>query len=240
MLFRSGYGWIRPTGELSDKYVTEDSRMGWNLCGSLGNNVTDYTTINGAKYFSPVALYASGANLCHGKFRQSDPAARTSQGIPTWASNIDFPMLRFADIVLLYAEALYKTGDESLARELVEEVRERACTDTDGKLDESALNAMNSAYYKTDFMEELLDERSRELCVEGWRRIDLIRTGKMTEVIGNMKTVNDAGNKYYYFAPQMEPIKNNYKPYKIWMPVPKREREVNKNLSQNPGYTQTI
>ena len=235
-----GYGWIRPTGELSDKYVTEDSRMGWNLCGSLGNNVTDYTTINGAKYFSPVALYASGANLCHGKFRQSDPAVRTSQGIPTWASNIDFPMLRFADIVLLYAEALYKTGDESLARELVEEVRERACTDTDGKLDESALNAMNSAYYKTDFMEELLDERSRELCVEGWRRIDLIRTGKMTEVIGNMKTVNDAGNKYYYFAPQMEPIKNNYKPYKIWMPVPKREREVNKNLSQNPGYTQTI
>ena len=68
----------------------------------------------------------------------------------------------------------------------------------------------------------------------------MIRTGKMTEVIGNMKTVNDAGNKYYYFAPQMEPIKNNYKPYKIWMPVPKREREVNKNLSQNPGYTQTI
>ena len=55
-----------------------------------------------------------------------------------------------------------------------------------------------------------------------------------------MKTVNDAGNKYYYFAPQMEPIKNNYKPYKIWMPLPKREREVNKNLSQNPGYTQTI
>ena len=36
-----GYGWIRPTGELSDKYVTEDSRMGWNLCGSLGNNLTD-------------------------------------------------------------------------------------------------------------------------------------------------------------------------------------------------------
>ena len=176
----------------------------------------------------------------YGWIRPSDPAVRTSQGIPTWASNIDFPMLRFADIVLLYAEALYKTGDESLARELVEEVRERACTDTDGKLDESALNAMNSAYYKTDFMEELLDERSRELCVEGWRRIDLIRTGKMTEVIGNMKTVNDAGNKYYYFAPQMEPIKNNYKPYKIWMPAPKREREVNKNLSQNPGYSQTI
>lgn len=110
-------------------------------------------------------------------------------------------MLRFADIVLLYAEALYKTGDESLARELVEEVRERACTDTDGKLNESALNAMNSAYYKTDFMEELLDERSRELCVEGWRRIDLIRTGKMTEVIGNMKTVNDARQQILLLRP---------------------------------------
>ena len=235
-----GYGWIRPTGELSDRYVTEDSRMDWNLCGSLGNNVTEYTMINGAKYFSPTALYASGANLCHGKFRQSDPVARTTQGIPTWASNIDFPMLRFADIVLLYAEALYKTDDETRARELVEEVRKRACTDTDGNLDESAFNAMNSGYYKVDFMEELFEERSRELCVEGWRRIDLIRTGKMTEVIGKLKTVNDTNNKYYYFAPQMEPIKSNYKPYKIWMPVPKREREVNKNLTQNPGYSQAI
>lgn len=235
-----GYGWIRPTGELSDKYVTEDSRMGWNLCGSLGSNVTEYTMINGAKYFSPTALYASGANLCHGKFRQSDPVARTTQGIPTWASNIDFPMLRFADIILLYAEALYKTGDEPRARELVEEIRERACTDMDGKLDESALNAMNSGYYKTDFMQELLDERSRELCIEGWRRIDLIRTGKMAEVIKSIKTVNDTGSKYYYFAPQMEPIKNNYQSYKIWMPVPKREREVNKNLTQNPGYSQAI
>lgn len=234
------YGWIRPTGELSDKYVTEDTRMSWNLCGSLGNNTTDYMTIAGAKYFTPIPLYVSGANLCHGKFRQSDPAVRTSQGIPTWASNIDFPMLRFADIVLLYAETLYKTGDETRARELVEEVRERACTDTDGNLDESALNAMNSGYYKTDFMAELLDERARELCVEGWRRIDLIRTGRMTDVIGSLKTVNDTGNRYYYFAPQMEPVKNNYKPYKIWMPVPKREREVNRNLTQNPGYSQTI
>lgn len=235
-----GYGWIRPTGELSQKYVAEDSRMAWNLCGSLGNNTTDYITINGAKYFTPIPLYVSGANLCHGKFRQSDPALRSTQGIPTWASNIDFPMLRFADIVLLYAESLYKTGDETTARELLEEVRERACTDTEGNLDESAFNAMNSAYYKTDFMEELLEERSRELCVEGWRRIDLIRTGKMTEVISKMKTVNDTGNRYFYFAPQLEPVKNNYEPYKIWMPVPKREREVNKNLSQNPGYSQAL
>lgn len=235
-----GYGWIRPTGELAQKYTAEDSRMSWNLCGSLGNNTTDYITINGAKYFTPIPLYVSGANLCHGKFRQSDPALRSTQGIPTWASNIDFPMLRFADILLLYAETLYKTGDESTARELLEEVRERACTDTEGNFDESAFNAMNSAYYKTDFLEELLDERSRELCVEGWRRIDLIRTGKMTEVISKMKTVNDAGNRYFYFAPQFEPVKNNYEPYKIWMPVPKREREVNKNLSQNPGYSQTL
>lgn len=235
-----GYGWIRPTGELAQKYVAEDSRMAWNLCGSLGNNTTDYITINGAKYFTPIPLYVSGANLCHGKFRQSDPALRSTQGIPTWASNIDFPMLRFADIVLLYAETLYKTGDETSARELLEEVRERACTDTEGNLDESAFNAMNSAYYKTDFMEELLEERSRELCVEGWRRIDLIRTGKMTEVISKMKTVNDTGNRYFYFAPQLEPVKNNYEPYKIWMPVPKREREVNKNLSQNPGYSQAL
>ena len=235
-----GYGWIRPTGEYAERYAPEDGRRDWNVCGSLGNNTTDYVTINGAKYFTTVAIYESGANLCHGKFRQSDPAARTAQGIPTWASNIDFPMLRFADIVLLYAEALYWTGDEPEAREKMEEVRERACTDIDGVVDESALNAMNSAYFKTDFMNELLDERSRELGVEGWRRLDLIRTGRMAETIEALRTEQPSGNRYYYFAPQMEPIKNNYRPYKIWMPVPKREREINRSLSQNPGYSQTI
>lgn len=236
-----GYGWIRPTGELSDKYVVEDSRMGWNLCGGLGNNTTEFTMINGAKYFNPTALYATGSNLCHGKFRQSDPSVRSSQGIPTWASNIDFPMLRFADIVLLYAEALYKAdNNESRARELLEEVRKRACTDTDGKLNESALNAMNSGYFKTNFMDELLDERSRELCVEGWRRLDLIRTGRMASVIGALKITNPGNNKYYYFAPELKSIQSNYKNYKIWMPVPKREREVNRNLTQNPGYAQEI
>ena len=122
----------------------------------------------------------------------------------------------------------------------MEEVRERACTDIDGVVDESALNAMNSAYFKTDFMDELLDERSRELGVEGWRRLDLIRTGRMAETIEALRTEQPSGNRYYYFAPQMEPIKNNYRPYKIWMPVPKREREINRSLSQNPGYSQTI
>lgn len=235
-----GYGWIRPTGELVDRYVAEDSRMGWNLCGSIGNNTTEHTMINGAKYFNPTALYDTGSNLCHGKFRQSDPATRTTLGIPTWASNIDFPMLRFADIVLLYAESIYKTGNETRARELMEEVRERACTNSDGKVNESALNAMNSGYFKSNFMDELLDERARELCVEGWRRIDLIRTGRMTQVIESLKTVNTNNDKYYYFAPRVEPIKNNYKPYKIWMPIPKREREVNKNLTPNPGYSQAL
>lgn len=234
-----GYGWLRPTGEYADRYVAEDSRKDWNLCGSIGNNVTEYTLINGVKYFSPMALYATGSNLCHGKFRQSDPATRIAQGMPTWASNIDFPMLRFADIVLLYAEALYKTGDESTARDLMEEVRARACTDETGKLDESALNAMNSKYYKTGFMEELMDERSRELAAEGWRRLDLIRTGKMTEVISNLQ-IESEGKQYYYFAPQMEVIKNNYKPYKMWFPIPKRERETNRNLTQNIGYSDGI
>lgn len=229
-----GYGWIRPSGELCDKYNKLDPRFKWNIAASLTYDKD--TLINNAKYFQPEKLN-KGSNLCYGKFRQSDPQTRIKQGMPAWASNIDFPILRYADIVLLYAEAKYKNGDEPGARTLLAEVRKRACTNGVGDVNNAALDALNTTYYNADFMQELMDERLRELCAEGWRRIDLIRMGKMTSTIENMDSSWAVGDSpYYYYNPNLQSIKENYKPYKIWFPIPKREREVNANLKPNPGY----
>ncbi|HOV83780.1 MAG TPA: RagB/SusD family nutrient uptake outer membrane protein [Paludibacteraceae bacterium] len=227
------YGWLRSSGELYSKYFSTDPRLRWNITGSMSS--TDFETINGVKYFKTVPLYSTGSNVCLGKFRQADPLTRTSQGIPNWAGIIDFPILRFSDIVLLYAETKFKSeNDEAAARNLLQEVRRRACTGINGEIDEIALQKMDSAYYKSDFMEELMDERSRELCGESWRRIDLIRMGKMTETIANLKTTIE--NQYYFYNTELSTIKSNYQPYKIWFPIPKREIEANQNLTQNPGY----
>lgn len=238
------YGYVRPTGELYERYVAEDARFSWNITSSLVDSKTE--TINGQKYYLPQDISSSGHNMGSGKFRQSDPASRNALGVPVHCSLIDFPMLRFADMILLYAEAVYQSeGNETLGRELMEEVRERACTDTEGNVDTAALSAMNAAYYTKaggDFMTELLDERMRELCWEDWRRIDLIRTNKMSDVIANLciDKADKGNNKYYYWNYCVADIQLNWAPYKMWLPVPKREREVNKNLTQNPGYAQEI
>lgn len=228
------YGWVRPLGELADRFDMADPRFTHNFTGHSGGSSTT-EMIGGVRYYVPFPVNSIGNNLCFSKLRQSEPAARSQIGFPTWASNIDFPILRYADILLLYAEAAYKNGDEITGRNLLEEVRQRACI-VDGQLNTALLNDLNQAYHRTDFMEELMDERSRELCGEGWRRIDLIRMGRMTSTIASISTSTNNGI-YYYYNNQMATIKSNYEPNKIWFSIPLRETVVNPSLlPNNPGY----
>ena len=74
----------------------------------------------------------------------------------------DYVLLRYADVLLMKAEALLRTGNSADALTLVNQVRTRAGVPTLASID---LNG-------------LLDERGRELYWEGWRRNDLLRFGK--------------------------------------------------------------
>jgi len=81
-----------------------------------------------------------------------------SSGNDGAAKNNDFPLLRYADVLLSKAEALMRSGQPG-ALELVNEIRNRADAEPFDALDE----------------ETLLAERGRELFLEMWRRQDLIR-----------------------------------------------------------------
>lgn len=85
---------------------------------------------------------------------------------PRYSNNIIIN--RLSDIILLRAEALYMTGDESGARTLVNMTRNRARI---GDLDPST---------SRDFLTELVYERQRELFAEGHAFWDMLRTGKTT------------------------------------------------------------
>ncbi|WP_414647101.1 RagB/SusD family nutrient uptake outer membrane protein [Chitinophaga sp.] len=80
------------------------------------------------------------------------------------ASN-DFVFFRYADVLLMKAEALLRTGNAPAALLLVNQIRLKR-----GATPLAALD-LNS----------LLDERGRELYWEGWRRQDLIRFGKFLQ-----------------------------------------------------------
>jgi starch-binding outer membrane protein, SusD/RagB family len=77
----------------------------------------------------------------------------------------DFPVFRYADALLMKAEAAWRQGKTDVALDFVNQIRERANVDPVTSID-------------ADF---LLAERGRELFAEGHRRSDLIRFGKYTD-----------------------------------------------------------
>ena len=88
-------------------------------------------------------------------------------------------MIRYADVLLLHAECLNELGQTSEAVQIVNnQIRTRAWG---GNLPED--KKWNSGMSKDEFRDKVMDERLRELCFEGWRRIDLLRTNKFVELI---------------------------------------------------------
>lgn len=217
-----GFGWFRPTDELYQIYTDGDFRKNHNLTGNL-NNTDNFQIIEGVKYFTPRPLPNTNVGFyCIGKYRMRDPAEKP---LPNWASNINLPILRYADILLLHAEALYFTGNEASARNILTQVRARSLEDG------VSVAQINNAYQKNDFLEELIEERTRELCFESWRRIDLARFNIYDQAIEDMSTEDGFYNRLVAST-----IKDNWKPERVWFPIPTIQLDLNKNLIQNQGF----
>jgi len=80
-------------------------------------------------------------------------------------SGNDYVIIRYADVLLMKAEALLRQGDETGALAIVNDIRGRA----------------GAAARTTLSTDDLLEERGFELAWEGVRRQDLIRFGKFTD-----------------------------------------------------------
>lgn len=127
-------------------------------------------------------------------------------------SPTDFPLFRLADAHLMYAECVLRGagGSQSQALDYVNAIRTR-----------SNATAITAGELTLDF---IIDERARELNLEGHRRTDLIRFGRFT------------GSTYVW------PWKGNLASgtaipatYNVF-PIPQTALEANLNLTQNPGY----
>lgn len=120
----------------------------------------------------------------------------------------NFPIIRYADVLLMYAEALNEQGaGNAEAFKVVNRIRMRA-----------GLEELPASLSQADFRDAILLERRLELAFEGHRWYDLVRTKKL---IGALKAQNPTiivGEKNYL------------------LPVPQTERDVNANLTQNPGF----
>lgn len=124
-------------------------------------------------------------------------------------SDVDFPMIRLAEIYLIYAEACMNIGDEIPGLSRLAELSARAGVSPPEEITE----------------EFLMEERARELMWEAHRRTDLIRFGLFTS--SDYLWPYKGGDS---FAGQAFPS------YKTLFPLPPTELAVNEVLNQNPGY----
>jgi starch-binding outer membrane protein, SusD/RagB family len=94
---------------------------------------------------------------------------------PTQFAGNDIPVCRYADVLLMLAEAINEqAGPTSEAREFVDKVRRRS-----NLLNLSGVDIASPAAFK----EAILRERGWELFFEGHRRVDLVRMGKFIEKV---------------------------------------------------------
>lgn len=142
-------------------------------------------------------------------------------------TGINFPLLRYSDVLLMYAEAsLEYTGAVSQeAYDCVKAVRDRAGIST----------KPYSGYDPDSFREFVRNERGRELCFEATRKYDLIRWGIFVEAMGEyVKDATDERWSGSAKASYASAIGSAVQPKHIVLPIPSVELGVNKLLIQNP------
>jgi hypothetical protein len=111
------------------------------------------------------------------------------------------------------------TPNLAAAAGLINQVRRRA--DPGGTI----LPNVSAALNQTQMFRALMRERRVELALESHRYNDLVRWHRANLI--NIKTDIDFGRP---------PANANWTPRNLLKPIPLRDLDLNKNLSQNPGY----
>lgn len=154
------------------------------------------------------------------KFRREYEADKKDKN----STAINFPILRYSDVLLMLAEAENELNGPDNAYQYLNAVRERAGA--------SAVSGLS----KDDFRQMVKDERGRELCFEYTRHFDLIRWGEFVEDMNELVDYARAGgewnqgptNVYTYFQ-----VSSAYN----YFPIPDAEMSVNKSITtNNPGW----
>ncbi|AQG79055.1 RagB/SusD family nutrient uptake outer membrane protein [Spirosoma montaniterrae] len=181
-----GDGNNQPSTDLINSYEPGDLRRDLSLATSFVN--------------------ASGARIAYNFIRKyTDPP------IVKYDSEDNWPVLRYADVLLMYAESLNEQGQTATALPLLNRIRRRAGL------------AERSITTQADMRLALENERRWELAFEGHRWFDLVRTGRALPVL--------------QAKAQAIGIRGTLSSNNLVVAIPQSQIDVNRErIQQNPGY----
>ena len=227
--YNFGYsaGMIRSTTVLYDLYAADgtDTRRDWSIAPY-------YYTGNPAVLVNWTAGGTKFQRYC-GKFRREYEKLTPKS---TTATPQNFPLLRYSDVLLMYAEAVVQKATKTSAETdsaywAINQVRRRAYG---FNLNTPAPTVDLNNLSTSDMMKQIQNERSRELSFECLRKNDLVRWGifysKMKNVLANIPAgtssyITYANNTY-----------GNVSQRDVLWPIPTYEIGVNRYLKQNKGW----
>lgn len=133
------------------------------------------------------------------------------------ATDENWPVYRYAHILLMLAEALNETGQTAQAVPYLNQVRERAELTPLAGLSQAA------------FREAVYHEERVELAFEDYRWFNLLRTGRAITVM------NQYGEEEKQRLSRLSTASYNVQEYKLLYPIPEREVQLN-GFDQNLGW----
>jgi tetratricopeptide (TPR) repeat protein len=210
-----GFGDVQPSQALYNEYLQETTTTGGvdpRLDVTMFYNKTG-ATLYGVNFATAYAGSSSLSALwCH-KYENSDIGQANEYD---WRSGINERLMRYADVLLMYAECLNEQGNTAAAYPYIQQVRARA------KL--ANLAVVKPGLTQAQMRDQLAHERFLEFSLEGHRFDDIVRWGWLSDPTK------------LAFLKARDPEFNTYNPGREYLPIPLNEIQTNPGVVQNPSY----
>ena len=210
------YGFLNPRKSLYDAFVAWEGESGYRLRSTIMNY--DQLKDFGVSVVKGGAVYGNEGYFFWKNQSLKDDCV-TDMSYFQAGQFINLKVMRYAEVLLMAAEAQLQAGNNTKALDYVNQVRTRA--------EETPLTAVT--------MNDIKTEKRLELCCEATRYQDLVRWGDaktaMSEQGKQVPAFTEDGVQWNW-----ENTKYGFQDRNKLLPIPLKELELNPNMQQNVGW----
>ena len=213
-----------------------DPRLDW-TAGRRGIPYYDWGPHPGRNWIRDQA-YAGPFSPKKHVYKSADIGVATNGGSNHRQTAKNYNIIRFADVLLMAAEAEIEVGSLATAQEYINRVRARAANPA-GFVPNAPANYQINTYTtpfagKEEAIKAVRFERRLELAMEGHRFFDLVRWDVAAEVLNTYWAKEKDRRGYLKSSGGFTKGKNEY--YPIPNPIIEIASKAGNTLEQNPGY----